>query len=36
MCCVYIYSERVARDSGVLCVYISERLARDSGVLCVY
>ncbi len=20
--CVYIYSERVARDSGVLCVYI--------------
>ncbi len=37
MCCMYIYSERVAKDSGVLCVYIySERLARDSGVLYVY
>ncbi len=21
VCCVYIYSERVAKDSGVLCVY---------------
>ncbi len=33
---IYLYSEIVARDSGMLCVYISERVARDSCVLCVY